>query len=58
VDDGLDFIFYFLFYFLFSFSLIFLFLEQLGLELSVTLSHQSQIDGVVTRLSMGLERIE
>ena len=59
-DDGLYFIFSFyfiLFFFYFSF-LNFLFLEQLGLGLSVTLSHQSQIDGKVTRLIMGLGRMK
>ena len=52
VDGGLYFIF-FLFIFIllfFSFSFNFLFLEQLRLGVSVTLSHQSQLDGVVTRL--------
>ena len=60
VDDRLNFYFRFLFYFLFSFSflLFFLFLEQLGLGLSVTLSHQSQLDGIVTRLVMGLRRMK
>ena len=51
-----DFILFFLFIFIllyFSFFLNFLFLEQLRLGLSVTLSHQSQIDGVVTRLITG-----
>ena len=58
-DDGLYFIFSFHFIlFLFYFSFNFLFLEQLGLGLLVTLSHQSQVDGVVTRLITGLRRIK
>ena len=51
-----DFILFFLFIFIllyFSFSFKFLFLEQLRLGLSVTLSHQSQLDGVVMRLITG-----
>ena len=60
VDGGLYFIFsfhfillYFYFYFLF-----FYFQNNLGQGLSVTLSHQSQIDGIVTRLIIGLGRMK
>jgi len=52
----MDLTFIFVSYFIFSFP--FLFLEQLGLGLSVTLSHQSQLDGVVTRLITGLRRMK
>ena len=50
-----DFIFWFLILIFY-----FLFLEQLGLGLegSVTLSHQSQSDGVITTLIMRLERMK
>ena len=51
-----DFILFSLFILFLFFN--FLFLEQLGLGLSVTLSHQSQVDGVVTRLIMGPRRIK
>ena len=56
-----DFIFIFSFFFssfFFDFHFHFLFLEQLRLGLSVTRSHQSQDDGVVTRLITGLRRIK
>ena len=58
VNGRLYFIFSFhfiLLYFTFSF-LIFHFQNNLGQGLSVTQSHQSQIDGIVTRLIMGLGR--
>ena len=60
VDSGLHFsvLLYFSFFFFFFLFFSFLFLVQLGLGLSVMLSHQSQIDGVVTRLIMGLRRME
>ena len=45
-----------LFYFSFLFLLIFYFQNNLGQGLSVTLSHQSQIDGIVTRLITGYRR--
>jgi len=54
----MDLTFIFVSYFIFSFSFLFLFLEQLGLGASVTLSHQSQLDGVVTRLITGLRRVK
>ena len=60
IDSELYFIFSFhfsLFYFSFSF-LIFYFQNNLGQGLSVMLSHQSQIDGVVTRLITGLGRMK
>jgi len=49
VDGGLCFYFLFSLYFIFLF-LFLLFLEQLRWGLSVTLSHQSQVDGIITRL--------
>ena len=56
-----DFIF-FLFSLYFIFLLLFLFFSIFRTTwvrvLSVMLSHQSQVDGIVTRLIMGLERIE
>ena len=56
-DNGLNFYFYFLFYFVsFSFLFFFYFQNSLGQGLSVMLSHQSQLDGVVTRLIMGHKR--
>jgi len=58
VDGGLHSFLFSLFLFFVSFIFYFLFLEQLGLGLSVTLSHQSQIDGVVTRLITGLGRMK
>ena len=56
--DWFIFIFSLLFDFSFSFIFYFLFLEQLRLGLSVTLSHQSQIDGIVTKLITGLGRMK
>ena len=50
----LTFIFYFSFYFIFSF--LFYFQNNSGQGLSVMLSHQSQVDGIVTKLIMGLKR--
>ena len=47
-----------LFYFTFSFSFIFYFQNNSGQGLSVTLSHQSQIDGIATRLITGLGRMK
>ena len=47
-----------LFYFFFSFSFIFYFQNNSGQGISVMLSHQSQIDGEVTRLIMGHRRME
>ena len=44
------------FFFFFSFILYFYFQNNSGQGLSVTLSHQSQLDGVVTRLITGLKR--
>ena len=60
IDGGLHFLFslFTLFYFYFYFSCLFYFQNNLGQGLSVTLSHLSQVDGVVTRLIMGLEGIE
>ena len=53
------FIFSFIFsFFCFSFAFIFYFQNNSGQGLSVTLSHQSQLDGVVTRLIMGLRRMK
>ena len=56
IDNGLDsyFSLFILFYFVFLF--FFYFQNDSGQGLSVTLSHQSQIDGIVTRLIMGLGR--
>ena len=58
VDFVFIFTLYFLFYFVFVFVLFFYFQNNSGQGLSVTLSHQSQVDGVVTRLITGLGRIE
>ena len=60
IDNGLNFYFCFLFYFLlfFSFLLFFYFQNNSGQGLSVTLSHQSQLDGIVMRLIMELRRIK
>ena len=61
IERGLYLLVFNLIFLFFSFSFCYLlFLEQLGLELerSVTLSHQSQSDGVVTILIMRLGRIE
>ena len=55
--DFILFSLFILFYFSFLFFFIFIFLEQLGLGF-ITLSHQSQIDGVVTRLITGLGRMK
>ena len=48
----------FIFLFIFSFILYFYFQNNSGQGLSVTLSHQSQLNGVVTRLTMGLRRMK
>ena len=56
-----DFIFIFSFHsilFYFYFYFIFYFQNNSGQGLSVTLSHQSQVDGVVTKLITRLGRIE
>ena len=53
---GLNFYFHFLFYFYFSFLFFFYFQNNLGQRLSVMLSHQSQLDGVVTGLITGYKR--
>ena len=60
VNAGLDFSFYFYFllFFFFFFLLFFYFQNNSGQGLSVTLSHQSQVEGVVTRLITGLERMK
>ena len=60
IDSGLHLFLFSLFHFIFSlpFNFYFLFLEQLGLGLSVTLSHQSQVDGIVMRLITRLRRRE
>ena len=50
--------FYFSLFTLFYFSFLFYFQNNSGQGLSVTLSHQSQIDGEVTRLITRLERME
>ena len=55
----MDFIlFYFYFYFYFLFLSFFYFQNSSGQGLSVTLSHQSKLDGVVTRLITGLRRMK
>ena len=54
-----NFVFIFSFHFilfLFLFLFYFLFLEQLGL--GVKMSHQSQVDGIITRLITRLRRME
>ena len=48
----------FIFLFLFFFILYFYFQNNSGQGLSVTLSHQSQLDGIVTRLITGLKRMK
>jgi len=61
IKRGLYLLVFNLIFLFFSFSFCYLlFLEQLGLglERSVTLSHQSQSDSVVTILIMRLGRIE
>ena len=60
VDSGLCFYFLFSLYFIFHFIFLFFFYFQnnSGQSLSVMLSHQSQIDGIVTRLIMGLGRMK
>ena len=56
--DSILFSLFILFYFYFIFLLIFYFQNNLGQGLSVTLSHQSQINGEVTRLITGLGRMK
>ena len=60
IDGGLYFIFsfHFILFFLFLFLLIFYFQNNSGQGLSVTLSHQSQVDGVVMRLITELGRMK
>ena len=60
VDSGLYFIFsfHFILFFFSFFFLIFYFQNNSGQGLSVTLSHQSQVDGIVTRLITGLGRMK
>ena len=60
VDGGLCSFLFSLFYLIFLFLLfsIFYFQNNSGQGLSVTPSHQSQIDGVVTGLITGLERMK
>ena len=48
----------FIFIFSFHFILFFYFQNNLGQGLSVMLSHQSQVDGIVTRLIIRLGRME
>ena len=55
-DDRLYFIFPFHFILFFFSFFFFYFQNNLGQGLSVTLSHQSQLDGVVTRLITGYKR--
>ena len=56
--DFILFSLFILFYFTLLFLFIFYFQNNSGQELSVTLSHQSQLDGVVTRLITGLRRMK
>ena len=56
VNGGLYFILFFHFILLYFSFVFFYFQNNSGQGLSVTLSHQSQIDGVVTRLIMRLGR--
>ena len=56
VDNGLYFIFLLFYFSCFLFFFFFYFQNNSGQGLSVTLSHQSQIDGVVTRLITRLGR--
>ena len=60
VDGGLHSFLFSLFHFIFPFLLfsIFYFQNNLGQGLLVMLSHQSQFDGIVTRLIMGLGRMK
>ena len=60
VKGGLCSFLFSLFYLIFLFLLfsIFYFQNNSGQGLSVTLSYQSQIDGIVTRLIMGLGRMK
>ena len=57
VDGGLCFYFLFSFYFIFIF-IFSIFRTNSGQGLSVTLSHQSQVDGIIIRLITRLRRMK